>query len=395
MTSTLTSVHNPLWGDDWSHVRDLWSLEPGRAHLNHGSFGAVQTRVIAAQDALRGRLESNPMPFFLRDEPVGVAGARVSAAAFLGCESDELALVPNATTAASTVFAALGLRADDEVVLTDHGYGAVAYAAERFARNVGAHVRTVPIDVRATPAQIVDAVLGAVTERTRVVCVDQITSPTAIALPVGAIAESLAGSHVAVFADAAHAPGQVPVDLSTTFIDFWTGNFHKWPCSPRGTAALYVSPRWRDRTGPLVVSWNEQLGFPASFDVGGTQDLTAWMSLGAALDAMDALGWERMRAHGRALVAYGQQVVADALGVPAEQLWADDSLWMRCIPLPAGVATTIQGARDLWATISDDLRCEVGVTRWRDQAYLRISAHAYNAPAEYEHLAFGLRRLLG
>jgi isopenicillin-N epimerase len=387
------SIANPMWGDDWPQVRALWSHEPGRAHLNHGSFGAVMRSVSAAQDDWRRRLEANPMRFFLAEEQLGVAAARARAATFLGCAADELALVPNATTAASTVLAQLRLRPSDEIVVTDHGYGAVWLAAERFGGAAGATVVTVALDLEASRDDMVATIVDAVSDRTRLVILDHISSATAIVLPVDEVVAALDGSGVAVLVDAAHAPGQVPVDLAGCRADFWTGNFHKWPGSPRGTAALYVGPRWRDTMRPLVASWNEELGFPQSFDLGGTQDLTAWLTLGAALDAAEAVGWDRMRAHGPALAAYGQSVVAEALDVQATDLWGADQLWMRCVPLPAGVATTTHAARGLWARISAELSCEVGVTTWRGRGILRLSAHAYNAPSEYERLATGLRRL--
>jgi isopenicillin-N epimerase len=386
-------TENKLWGPDWPQVRAMWAHKPGIAHLNHGSFGGVMRSVTAVQDESRRRMEENPMRFFLAEEQPGVAAARARAAAFLGCGAEELALVANATTAASTVLAGLSLRPGDEILVTDHGYGAVTMAAHRFAAMAGAMVRTVPVEIASAVADIVAAIVGAVTDRTRVVILDLITSATAIVLPVDEVIAALAGSGVAVFVDAAHAPGQLPVDLSASGADFWTGNFHKWPGAPRGTAALYVAPRWRDGVRPLVVSWNEELGFPESFDLGGTQDLTAWLSLGAALDAADSVGWERMRAHGPALAAYGQSVVAEALGVPPGDLWVADAVWMRCVPLPPRVATTTHTARALWSTISTELGCEVGVTTWRGRGLLRLSAHAYNAPAEYERLAVGLRRL--
>jgi isopenicillin-N epimerase len=391
----LDPTENALWGSDWPQVRSLWAHEPGRAHLNHGSFGGVMRAVTAAQDEWRRRMEENPMRFFLLEEQPGVAAARGRAATFLGCRAHELALVPNATTAASTALAAIALRPGDEVLVTDHGYGAVLLAAQRFCAAAGATVRTVAIDIEAPEAEIVAAITGAVHDRTRLVILDHITSATAVVLPGDEVIKALEGSGVAVFVDAAHSPGQVPVDLSTSRADFWTGNFHKWPGAPRGTAALYVGPRWRDGFRPLVASWNEELGFPESFDLGGTQDQTAWLTLGAALDAADRLGWDRMRAHGPALAAYGQAVVADALGVPSSELWGADGVWMRCVPLPPGVATTTHTARALWATISTELGCEVGVTTWRGRGLLRLSAHAYNAPAEYERLAVGLRRLFG
>ncbi len=388
------ALANPYWGDDWPRVRELWPLDPGWAHLNHGSFGAVPGPVIAAQDQWRARAAANPMRYHLLDEPRGVVASRHLAANFLGSDADGVALVANATTAASTVLAAFDLHPGDEIVVTDHSYGAVRLAAQRAAAAAGARVVEIEIPIDADDATVLDRVAGALSERTRLVSIDHITSPTARLFPVAALVVAAHDAGVPVFVDAAHVPAQIQVDLRALGADFWTGNFHKWGCAARGTAALYVAPRWREQVRPLVTSWSDAEGFPAAFDDIGTQDLSAWLVLDVALDLLERLSLPRLRAHGRALVAYGQHVVADALRVPAGELWADEELWMRCVPLPAGVAVTEAGKRALWRRISDELRCEVAVTAWAGRSALRISGHAYNAPAEYDRLATGLRTLL-
>jgi len=385
---------NPLWGPDWAEVRALWPLDPDVAHLNHGSFGAVPTRVAEAQDGWRRRALANPMRYWLIDEPAGVTAARQRAAAFLGSDEAGLALVPNATTAVSTVLATVALAAGDELVVTDHGYGAVRMAAERVAARAGARVVEVALPLLADDDEICAAIAASTTEATRLVVVDHVTSPTARLMPVERIVAAAHSRSVPVLVDAAHAPGQLAVDVAALGADFWTGNFHKWPCAARGTAALAVAPRWREQTRPLITSWSDAAGFPVAFDVAGTQDQSAWLVLGDALDLLGELTWARLRAHGSALADHGQQVVAEALGVPADRLWRDPDLWMRCVPLPAGVATTAEASRALWQVISDRLRCEVGVTSWRGQGLLRLSAHAYNAPVDYVRLAVGLRDLL-
>lgn len=390
----MDTLANPIWGDDWPAVRALWPLEPGRAHLNHGSFGAVPAPVIAAQERWRERAVANPMRYHLLDAPGGVVASRRLAARFLGCDDDGVALVANATTAASTVLAAIDLQPGDEIVITDHCYGAVRLAAHRAAARTDARVVEVDIPIDADHAQIVDRIAVMLSERTALVSIDHVTSPTARVFPVAAVARAAHGAGVPVLVDGAHVPGQVEVDVPATGADFWTGNFHKWPCAASGTAALYVTPDWRERVRPLVTSWSEPAGFPAAFDDGGTRDLSSWLALDAALDLLDRLSLPRLREHGRALVAYGQHVLADALGIATERLWADDDLWMRCLPLPSGVAGTEEARRALWRRISDELGCEVAVTSWAGCTALRISAHAYNAPAEYDRLATGLRTLL-
>lgn len=387
-------TENALWGDDWPAVRARWALDPDVAHLNHGSFGAPPVAVDREQDRWRARAAANPMRAQLIDQPVGIAAARARAEDFLGAVPGSLALVPNVTTAVSTVLAAVELGEADEVVVTDHGYGAVRLALDLQAGRTGARVVEVALDVHASDDDVRAAIGSAVGSRTRLVVIDHVSSSTARRLPVQGVVDDLRGSGVAVLVDAAHAPGQLPLDLAVLDADFWTGNFHKWACAARSTAALVVAERWRERVAPVITSWNAPAGFPVAFDLSGTQDHSAWLALGAALDELETLGWERLPAHGPALAAYGQQVLATALGTDPDELWGDDGVWMRCVPLAPGLVTTRDETTALWLTISDRLRCEVGVGIWRGRGILRVSAHAYNAPSEYERLAAGIRTVL-
>jgi isopenicillin-N epimerase len=193
-----------------------------------------------------------------------------------------------------------------------------------------------------------------------------------------------------VFVDAAHAPGLLDTPVAEIGADFWLGNLHKWAYAPRGTALLAVAPAWRDRVRPLVVSWQQPKGFPANVEVAGARDYTSWLAAPAGLYVLRTLGIEAVLAHNVALAAYGQRVVADALGVEP----VESGLPMSVVPLPRGVAADPESATALRKQISDELATEVAVNAWRGQGLLRLSAQVYNRPEEYEKLAGALPGLL-
>src|SRR5712692_1045291 len=118
-----TSLENPLWGPDWPKVRALWSLDTSRAHLNHGSFGAVPIPVQAVQDELRRRVEANPMRGLWRTLRKELDWARAVASRFLGADVEGFAFVPNATTGVNTVLASIPLKPSEEVLITNQTYG--------------------------------------------------------------------------------------------------------------------------------------------------------------------------------------------------------------------------------------------------------------------------------
>jgi isopenicillin-N epimerase len=393
--STVTDdVPNPVWGDDWPQVRALWPLEQTVAHLNHGSFGAVTTPVLEEQQSWRERMESNPVRFFARELPAALVAARAEVGEFLGAGEGTLAFVPNATTGASTVLSAVPLEPGDHVLITDHTYGAVRIAVDRFVPDRGGVVDTVHVPLTATDPDVVEMVLRAVTDRTRLALLDHVTSPTARRLPLAALVPSLQERGVAVLVDGAHAPGMLDLDIERVGADFYVGNLHKWACAARGTAVLHAAARWRPALRPLVASWGEAEGFPLAFDETGTEDPTAWLSAPRALRVLGQLGLDRLRRHNVELAVAGQQQVATALGVPDTDLPRDPAVSMQLVPLPDGIATTREAAAGLQDRIGEESAVEVAVTCWHGRGFLRLSAHAYNAPADYRRLASDLPSLI-
>jgi isopenicillin-N epimerase len=339
-------------------------------------------------------MESNPVRFFNRELPDALDQARAEVAQFLGTEPDALAFVRNATSGVSTVLAGFPLTPGDAVLLTDHAYGAVRIAATRWTDRAGAVLDTVHVPLEADDRATAEAVLGAVHERTRLVVLDQVTSPTARRMPLVDLVPALRARGVAVLVDGAHAPGMLAVDVDRLGADFWTGTLHKWCCAPRGTAVLHAAERWRQELRPLVASWGEADAFPGAFNDVGTDDLTAWLSAPRALRVLERLGLDRLRRHNVELAVAGQREVAAALGLDPADLPRDPAVSMQLVPLPDGMVTNSAEAAALQARISEEAAVEVAVTTWAGHGYVRLSAHAYNAPSDYRRLAADLPSLL-
>ena len=232
--------------------------------------------------------------------------ARATVARFVGAQADDLAFVSNATTGVNAVLRSLAFEAGDELLTTSHGYNACTNALRFVAERAGARVVVAPVPFPvASAAALAQAVLAAVTPRTRLVLLDQISSGTALVFPIDALVKELEGRGIPVLVDAAHAPGQVPLHLDATGASFTTGNLHKWVCAPKGAAFLHVRRDWQDRIRPAVISHGansprtDRSRFLLEFDWVGTQDPTAFLSVPAALEFMGSLlpgGWPALMA---------------------------------------------------------------------------------------------------
>jgi isopenicillin-N epimerase len=384
---------NPIWGDDWDDVRGRWLLDPEVAHCNHGSFGAVPADVLAAQDKIRRQMAVNPMRWFLRELPELVTAARAEVAAFVGADADDLAFVSNVSAGVSAITQSLQLSSGDEVLSSDHAYGAVSYALDRLSARTGARRVVASIPYYSSDDEVVAAFAEHCTERTRLVVVDQVTSATARRFPVEDVARLAHQVGARVLVDGAHAPGMLALDVPGLGADFWVGNLHKWACAPAGSGALWVAPQWRQEILSLIVSWSEPDGYPSSFDSVGTDDLSAWLATPEALHLLGSLGWDRVRAHNEALVGWAQSKVAEILGLPPRELRHDPGLSMALLLLPHGTADSLEEARKLREQMAQ-LGVEMAMGSWNGRGTVRLSAQVYNKPSDYERLAIGLRDLM-
>lgn len=382
----------------------MWALEPGTRHLNHGSFGAVPNEVLDIQEAWRRRFEANPSRFVFRELGEAVDRARDAVARFVGADPVGIAPVRNATTGVASVLRSIEpwLRSGDQLLTTAHDYNAIRQILRFTAQRTGAEtvVASVPFPIQG-PSQVAEAVLGAVTERTRLVVIDHITSPTALIFPVDEIVAALE-PEIPVLIDGAHGPGQVPVALDDLGASWYTGNLHKWVCAPKGAAFLHTRSDRLEMTVPAVIShgFNASVASPGDryrvlFDWLGTDDFSAWAVMPDVFSLVGGLetgGWEAIMKRNHDLALEGRRVLADAVGI---ELPAPDEMVgsMASVLLPDGVGPSPDGELSPLIDELFDAGFATLVMNWPEwpRQLLRISAHLYNTAEDYRALAQTLR----
>jgi isopenicillin-N epimerase len=368
-----------------------WSLDPAVAYLNHGSFGATPTAVLARQAELRREMELEPVDFLVRRLPARLDAARQALAAFVGADPADLVFVPNATAGVNAVLRSLDFGPDDELLTTNHVYAACRKTLDFIASRSGARVvvATVPFPL-GSDDEVVAAVLNAVTSRTRLALLDHVTSPTALIYPLQRLLEELDSRGVATLVDGAHAPGLLPLDLANLGATYYTGNAHKWLCAPKGAAFLFVRRDRQAALHPAAISHGFLHGFQAEFDWTGTCDPTAWLCIPEAIRFLGSLlpgGWPAVMTANQALALRARSLLCETLGVapPCPEAMLGS---MASIPLPAARQGSPAARLD-----SDGLSAwfrERGVETWLHPLPLpviRISAQLYNHIGQFERLA--------
>jgi isopenicillin-N epimerase len=377
-----------------------FALDPGRLTLNHGSFGACLRSTLAAQDTVRAELEADPTGFYEHRYPLHMERTRAAIARLCGCDEAGLVFVTNATMGVATVLASLRdaghLLAGDELLTTDHVYPACKNALSAMAEKAGARLVVAPVPFPITgPQEVVDAVIERVTERTKLVLLDHVTSPTGLVFPVEILVPALEARGIPVLVDGAHAPGMVPLALEALGPSFYTGNLHKWVGAPKSSALLWARHDRRALLHPLVVSHGHGKGLFAEFDWTGTFDPSALFAVPSAIDGLAALhedGLPGLMAALKARAVRAQGALADALSIarpaPASMLGT-----LVSVPLPPRTLACDERDPDR-AALEQDLSTRIPFFPWPapPERLLRLSIAAYVSDDDVASVAGWLRQ---
>jgi isopenicillin-N epimerase len=384
-------------------VKQHWLLDPGITFLNHGSFGATPRVILDKQSEYRAQLEREPVRFFVRELEPLLDAARSELAAFIGADPQGLAFVMNATAGVNAVLRSLDLDKHDELLVTNHEYNACRNALDYAAGVAGAKVvvAEIPFPI-ASPDVVVERVLEKVTDRTRLLLIDHITSQTALILPVEKLVAELQARGIDTLVDGAHAAGFLPLDLRAIGAAYYTGNLHKWPCAPKGAAFLYVRENRRRSIHPAITSHGanstrtDRSRYLIEFDWTGTFDPTAWLCVPDSLRYVASLvegGWPEVMRRNRDLALRARDLLCTRLGIDPP---APDAMLgsMAAFPIPDGTQLTapaLYGDPLQDALLFED-GIEVPIVPWPapPKRVLRISAHLHNTFSDYEKLADAL-----
>ena len=375
-------------------MRNQFLLAPDLIFLNHGSFGACPREVLEVQQRWQMEMERNPVEFLGRRSAGLLLQARTALAQALGASADELVFVPNSTTCVSVVARSFPLQPGDEVLTTDLEYGACDAAWQHVCAQAGAVYRRIKIPLPFDRESLTKHLLSAASRKTRLITFCHITSSTALIFPAAEICAAARERGIATFVDGAHAPGQIPVDLDAINADFYVGNCHKWLCAPKGSAFLHARSEHHAMLEANVFSWgyaegtDEQTGFDDFLGTTlferrmqwqGTQDISAWLAVPAALDFQKRHDWPAVQVRCHALAKIALDKLTERF---ATQPIAEDEDWAQMVAIPIAA----QDPELLRKRLYEESRIEVPITAHGKQIFVRVSVQGYNTLDDIEHL---------
>ena len=363
-------------------LKGLWPLKPKMTFLNHGSYGATPTEVLDVQSEWRRQLEAQPCQFINNVAPAAIRAAADELAQFLGAKGPDLGFVENTTSGINAVMRSRHFESGDEVVVTDHIYNAVRNTLNFVLKPTGAQIKVAPLGLPvSSEGDVLDAVLAAVTPRTKLIVVDHVASATAVKFPVARIAAAARARGVPVLVDGAHAPGMLNLNVPDLGVDWYVGNCHKWLCAPKGAAFLWAAKHRQEALHPTVISHDLGKGFTFEFDKIGTRDASPWLSVPAAIAFHEKLGGSSLRQRNHDVAVAGAQTLSQRLGT---KTGAPDAMFgsMATVQIPTELAVDRPTAERLKSWLWSEHRAEIHIMPFDGAYWLRISVAAYNTEEE-------------
>ncbi len=376
-------------------LKDQFLLDPNVVYLNHGSAGATPRPVFESYQRWQLELERQPVDFLGRRANELLRASRSVLADYLGTQADNLAYITNTTIGINIIVNSLDLKPGEEVISSDHEYGAMDTIWRYHSKKRGFKYINYSIPIPVTTSQeLVEQFWSRVTPATRVIYLSHITSPTAMILPVESIVKRARQASIMTVIDGAHAPGQIPLSLDQLGADFYVGNLHKWLCTPKGSAFIYARPEVQLLIEPLVISWGYHGGEPGAskfvdiLEINGTRDIAAFLAVPDAIKFYNDYNWPAVQAACHELASKTRQEITHFSGVPA--LYPDSVDWYAQMGT-AALSPAID-ARNLSSYLYQEHHIEVPIVTWNEYKLVRFSIQAYNDERDVEILIDALKR---
>jgi isopenicillin-N epimerase len=377
-------------------LRKSYLLDPEIVFLNQGSFGATPKPVFDEYMRWNLEMERQPVEFLGRRIAGLLKTSREELGRYLNADPDDLVYVDNATWAVNIIARSYKLEPGDEILTTDHEYGACTMTWEWLAKKQGATMvrQAIPLPVT-THDDFIETFWAGVTPRTKVIFMSHITSPTALIFPIAEICRRAREAGILTVIDGAHAPSQLDLDMEAIGADIYTGNLHKWLTTPRGCAFMYVRREHHNWVESLIVSWGWGRGVIGESTMvqrnewQGTRDHSAFLSVPAAIKFQADHDWPAVKVRCHDLAVRTQQRISDLTGLaphcPSDQGWFEQL-----------VACPIQteSLELLKTQLYDEARIEVPMVDWGGQQFVRVSVAGFTTEADIDCLLDGLKSYL-
>ena len=375
-------------------MKDWFLLDPDITFLNHGSYGACSKPVFKEYQDWQQKLENQPVQFMTNQVYSAMEKSRESMSQFVGCDEKELVFFQNPTTAVTNVIYNLDLKPGDEVLMSNHEYGALVRAWKMWGKKTGVKIIQQDISMPVTTEEnFIEDFWTGVTDQTKVIFLSHITSSTALIFPIEKIIKLAKEQNILTIIDGAHVPAHIPLNIHELGCDFYTGACHKWLCAPKGSSFLFVKKEHQDWVKPVVVSWGKDGDDPTpsefiqNFQWQGTRDMSAFLTIPTAINFYI----KEIKPYQAACKKIIQDTYSEFSSVLNTEPISAGREWLAQLvahPLPKNIPSNLK--KRLW----EEYQIEIPVFEWNRQEFVRVSIQIYNTQKDVDLLMSALRSLI-
>ena len=363
----------------FSKLKKSFMLDPEIIHLNHGSFGATPKPIFDSLISWQKKLEYNPTKHLGLDIFTQLDISRDYLAQYINCHKDDVVFFPNPSTALNTVIRSLPLKKDDEILTTNHEYGALNKTWNFICKKTGAKYIRQSISIPLlSKNDFIESFKSGITEKTKVIFFSHITSSTGLIFPAKEICKIAKEKNILCIIDGAHVPGHINLDIKKLDPDIYTGACHKWMCSPKGTAFLYVKKELQEIMEPLVVSWGYESDTPSHSQFldymqwQGTNDISSYLTIPDTIKFLDENNWQQVSKECKKINRWARKEINQLL--KKEPISSDDFIGqMSSIPMDSN--DIIQDQIEFYVKY----KIQIPFIKWNDKEFFRISIQVYNS----------------
>ena len=377
-------------------MKSQFLLDPNITFLNHGSFGACPKPIFEEYQRFQMELETEPVYFIQKKAAGYLKIAKERLAKYINCNANDFFFTPNPTFAVNTIMRSLHLESGDEILSTNHEYGAMDRIWNFYCKKSGAKFIRQNISLPVvSKEQILEEFWSGYTSKTKIVFLNQISSCTALIFPVKEICDKARELGLITIIDGAHVPGQIDLDIRDLNPDFYTGTLHKWMLAPKGSSFLYVKKSFQEMLDPLIVGWGYESVSPGESqfldyqEYQGTRDISAFLCAPKVIDFLEDNNWKTKAKECRNIVLNNYKRFCDLLNAePLCPITEEFLVQMASIPVKTSNPTAL---KDL---LFDKYKIEIPVMPLNGNYFLRYSINAYNSQEDLDILYKALEDII-
>ena len=377
-------------------LKSQFLLKDGITYLNFGAYGACPKPIFERYQQFQLELEQEPVQFITVNGMQYLKESREALGAYLNCSADDVVYVTNPSYAVNIVVKSLSLKEGDEVLTTNLEYGACDKTWNYYCEKKGAkYIRQKIRFPLQSKDDFIEQFFKGLSGKTKIVFISQITSSTGLRLPVEEICSIAKLKGLLTFVDGAHAPGQLPVDLNSLEVDFYTGACHKWMLTPKGSSFLYVTKEWQGMLDPLLISWGYKSAAPSHsqfldyHQLQGTRDFSAFLTIPAAIDFMKENNWNDVAENCRTITRSNADRFCSLLNSEPLQHSKEDFIFQLC-----STRIKTKEPQALHRLLFDKYKIEIPVMPHEDMILLRYSVQAFNGQEDLDVLYDALKDII-